>query len=148
IAEYQNIFTRIQVVGPAYPGVPLGRDSVERQGRTGHWHLLGRLGDAQIGPVYLGMTGLLSVICGFISFEIIGLVMLDSVNWDLRHLVGQLLGRAPEPPPPRYGLRFPPLNEGGWWLVAGFFLSLSVLLWWVRTYRRARALGMGTHVAW
>ena len=47
-----------------------------------------------------------------------------------------------------YGLRIPPLNEGGWWLLAGFFLTASILLWWVRMYRRARALGMGTHVAW
>ncbi|MEL0251753.1 MAG: photosynthetic reaction center subunit M, partial [Novosphingobium sp.] len=29
-----------------------------------------------------------------------------------------------------------------------FFLTTSILLWWVRTYTRARALGMGTHVAW
>ncbi|OZA16439.1 MAG: hypothetical protein B7Y02_03250 [Rhodobacterales bacterium 17-64-5] len=27
------------------------------------------------------------------------------------------------------------------------FLTTSVILWWARTYRRARALGMGTHVA-
>ncbi len=32
--------------------------------------------------------------------------------------------------------------------MAGFFLTSSVILWWVRMYRRARALGMGTHVAW
>ena len=32
--------------------------------------------------------------------------------------------------------------------MAGFFLTTSILLWWTRTYRRARALGMGTHVAW
>ena len=32
--------------------------------------------------------------------------------------------------------------------MAGFFLTSSVLLWWLRMYRRARALGMGTHVAW
>ena len=32
--------------------------------------------------------------------------------------------------------------------MAGFFLTSSILLWWVRMYRRARALGMGTHVAW
>jgi photosynthetic reaction center M subunit len=32
--------------------------------------------------------------------------------------------------------------------MAGFFLTASLLLWWVRMYRRARALGMGTHVAW
>ena len=32
--------------------------------------------------------------------------------------------------------------------MAGFFLTLSILLWWIRMYRRARALGMGTHIAW
>ena len=32
--------------------------------------------------------------------------------------------------------------------MAGFFLTTSILLWWTRTYRRARALGMGTHVSW
>ncbi len=32
--------------------------------------------------------------------------------------------------------------------MAGFFLTASILLWWVRIYRRARALGLGTHVAW
>jgi len=88
------------------------------------------------------------VICGFIAFEIIGLVMLDSVNWSIREFYRQFFWLALEPPAPKYGLRFPPLNEGGWWIVAGFFLSLSVILWWVRTYRRARALGMGTHVPW
>ena len=36
----------------------------------------------------------------------------------------------------------------GWWLLAGFCLTTSILLWWARMYRRARALGMGTHVAW
>ena len=33
-------------------------------------------------------------------------------------------------------------------MLAGFFLTASILLWWLRMYRRARALGMGTHVAW
>ena len=32
--------------------------------------------------------------------------------------------------------------------MAGFFLTASIILWWVRTYRRARQLGLGTHVAW
>jgi photosynthetic reaction center M subunit len=40
------------------------------------------------------------------------------------------------------------MNQGGWWLLAGFFLTTSVLLWWVRIYKRARALGLGTHTAW
>ena len=32
--------------------------------------------------------------------------------------------------------------------MAGFMLTTSILLWWTRTYRRARQLGLGTHVAW
>jgi photosynthetic reaction center M subunit len=90
-----------------------------------------------------------SLICGFIAFEIIGLNMWASVNWDPVQFVRQLPWLALEPPPPAAGLcMICPLNEGGWWQITGFFLTLSILLWWVRVYRRARALGMGSHVAW
>jgi photosynthetic reaction center M subunit len=92
--------------------------------------------------------GLASLICGFIAIEIIGLNMFASVGWDPIQFVRQLPWLALEPPPPAYGLSLPPLNEGGWWLLAGFFLTASILLWWARVYRRARKLGMGTHVAW
>ncbi|MBT9455517.1 MAG: photosynthetic reaction center subunit M [Burkholderiaceae bacterium] len=147
-AEYQNIFTSVQVVAPSYPGVPIGRDEHEREGPATHWHLLGRLGDAQLGPIYLGWLGVASLICGFIAIEIMGLNMWASVGWDPVQFVRQLPWLALEPPPPDYGLSLPPLNQGGWWLMAGFFLTMAILLWWVRMYRRARALGMGTHVAW
>ncbi len=148
MAEYQNLFTRVQAVAPAYAGVPLSRTG-GRAGRPAHVHLLGRIGDAQIGPIYLGWFGLASLLCGFIAIEIIGLNMLASVNWDPIQFVRQLPWLALEPPPPEMGLQlFPPLNHGGWWLMAGFFLTSSILLWWVRMYRRARELGMGTHVAW
>ena len=139
MAEYQNIFTRIQVRGPVpYPGVPLPADNSPREGTPREVHLFGRLGDAQIGPIYLGYLGILSLLFGFIAFEIIGLTMLASVNWNISEFIRQLFWLALEPPPPEYGLRIPPLNKGGWWIVAGFFLTLSMLLWWVRTYRRAR----------
>ncbi|MCE9656967.1 MAG: photosynthetic reaction center subunit M [Burkholderiales bacterium] len=146
--EYQNLFTTVQAVSPAYAGVPLGRDQAERTRGTGHVHLLGRIGDAQLGPIYLGFFGVASLLCGFICIEIIGLNMLASVNWDPVQFIRQLPWLALEPPPAKYGLSIPPLNEGGWWRIAGFFLTCSVLFWWVRMYRRARALGMGTHVAW
>ncbi|MGC4394563.1 photosynthetic reaction center subunit M [Hydrogenophaga sp. T2] len=146
--EYLNLFTRVQVDAPSYPGIPVDRGQAEREGPPIHVHLLGRLGDAQLGPIYLGWFGLASLICGFIALEIIGLNMWASVNWDPIEFVRRLPWLALEPPSPAYGLSIPPLNEGGWWLMAGFFLTLSVLLWWVRMYRRARALGMGTHVAW
>jgi photosynthetic reaction center M subunit len=146
--EYQNIFTRVQVRGPAHMGPSMSPGTWVRQGKPFFVYWFGKFGDAQVGPYYLGFLGLASIICGIIAIEIIGLNMWASVGWDPVQFVRQLPWLALEPPPPEYGLSLPPLNKGGWWLVAGFFLTASILLWWLRTYRRARALGMGTHVAW
>jgi photosynthetic reaction center M subunit len=149
MAVYQNIFTTIQVRGPVEMGVPLQRGDSRRHGKPFFNYWLGRIGDAQIGPIYLGTTGFVSIVCGIIAIEIIGLNMLASVNWSPIEFVRQLPWLALEPPLPEHGLKIlPPLKEGGWWLMAGFFLTTSILLWWVRMYRRARSLGMGTHVAW
>jgi photosynthetic reaction center M subunit len=148
MAEYQNIFTRVQVRAPADPGVPIGSEGFHRMGGSRFSYWAGKFGDAQIGPIYLGATGVLSLVFGFLAFEIIGLNMWASVNWDPVEFVRQLPWLALEPPPPEYGLRIPPLHDGGWWLMAGFFLTVSILLWWLRTYNRAKALGMGTHLAW
>ncbi|PZF76135.1 photosynthetic reaction center subunit M [Aestuariivirga litoralis] len=146
--EYQNIFTRVQVHGPDDLGVPLKPGNWPREkGITTNW-LLGIIGDAQLGPIYLGGIGIMSLLCGFIAIEIIGLNMLASVNWNPIQFVRQLFWLGLEPPPAKYGLGLAPLREGGWWQMAGFFLTASILLWWLRTYRRARALGMGTHIAW
>jgi hypothetical protein len=41
----------------------------------------------------------------------------------------------------------PPLNEGGWYIIAGFFLPPRSLLWWAGS-TGAPALGLGKHVAW
>ncbi len=130
-------------------GVPLGRGDVGRDGRPWFFRLLGIIGNAQIGPIYLGFTGVASLLCGFIAFEIIGLNMWASVNWSPTEFLRQLPWLSLQPPGPEYGLQVAvPLNEGGWWLMAGFFLTTSLFLWWIRTYVRARALGLGTHVAW
>jgi photosynthetic reaction center M subunit len=150
MAEYQNIFTRLQVNNPAYPGVDFLPGTAEggREVPPFFMYLLGKIGDAQIGPIYLGWAGVTSAACFFIAFEIIGLNMLASVNWDVVQFVRQIFWLALEPPPPSYGLSIPPLNEGGWWLMAGFFLTSSLLLWCFRMYRLAKAHGMGTHTAW
>ena len=149
MVEYQNIFTQVQVRAAPYPGVPLERGPWVRSGEARFSYFLGKIGDAQVGPIYLGWTGVTSLLCGFVAFEIIGLNMWASVHWDPVQFVRQLPWLALEPPPPAAGLcMICPLNEGGWWQIAGFFLTLSILLWWVRVYRRARALGMGSHVAW
>ncbi len=149
MAGYQNIFTQVQVRGPLDQGIPLPRGNFPRDGTPVFSRLIGLIGNAQIGPIYLGSLGVASLICGFIAFEIIGLNMWASVGWNPVEFIRQLPWLSLQPPPPEYGIQiFPPLAEGGWWLMAGFFLTTSVLLWFVRTYTRARALGLGTHVAW
>jgi photosynthetic reaction center M subunit len=148
MAEYQYIFNRVQVRTSPRRWIPVENGEFERvgEGRFSYW--LGRIGNAQIGPIYLGWLGIASIACGVIAFEIIGLNMWASVNWDPVEFVRQLFWLSLEPPGPEYGLSIPPMSEGGWWLLAGFFLTASILLWWLRMYRRAVALGMGTHVAW
>ena len=149
MASYQNIFTQVQVRGPIEYGVPLPAGQMSRDLKPWFSRLLGYFGNAQIGPIYLGTLGVASLICGFLAFEIIGLNMWASVNWNPIEFVRQLPWLSLQPPPPEYGLQIlPPLAQGGWWLIAGFFMTTSVILWWVRTYVRARALGLGTHVAW
>ena len=146
---YQNIFTQVQLRGELEPGVPLGPHNEDRIGPFGSSYLMGKLGGTQLGPIYLGKLGLASIICGFIAIEIMGFNMLASVNWSPIQFVRQFFWLALEPPPAKYGITsIPPLAEGGWWLIAGFFLTAAILLWWMRTYRRAKELGMGTHVAW
>jgi len=146
--DYQNIFTRVQVRAAPYPGVPMEGGSSVRQGPPIFNYWLGKIGDAQLGPVYLGWLGLASLLCFFVAIEIIGLNMAASVNWNPLEFLRQLPWLALEPPSPDYGLHLPPLDKGGWWLMAGFFLTASILLWWVRMYRRARALGLGLHTTW
>ncbi|MEY4285827.1 MAG: photosynthetic reaction center subunit M [Betaproteobacteria bacterium] len=148
MAQYQNLFTTVQATGPVHHGVDLGHGNSPRTGEpiTNYW--LGWIGNAQIGPIYLGGLGLASLICGLFATTIIGMNMLASVNYDPVQFIRQLFWLSLEPPPPAYGLSFPPMNQGGWWLLAGLFLTASLFLWWWRTYRRARELGMGTHVAW
>ena len=149
--DYQNLFTQVQVVAEPHHGSHLNprKDERERIGQPFLVHLFGRLGNAQIGPVYLGTIGIASLFFGMIGFQIIGWNMLSSVNWDPIQFIRQLFWLSLDPPLPKHGLSLNmPLSEGGWWMMAGAFLTASILVWWWRTYRRAIAVGMGTHIAW
>ncbi len=149
MAQYQNIFTQVQLRGLPETGPALPAEDSPRTGKGSFNYWLGKIGNAQIGPIYLGYLGVASLVCGLIAFEIIGLNMWASVGWDPVQFVRQLFWLALEPPGPEYGFSpFVPLHKGGWWILAGAFLTASILLWWVRIYRRARQLKMGTHVAW
>ena len=147
--EYQNIFTQVQVRGPAEMGVDNENNMMsERIGTPGFSNLAGWLGNAQLGPVYLGWTGVISLATGLLWFNIVGLNMLAQVGWSIPEFLRQFFWLALEPPGPEWGLRMPPLDQGGWYLISSLFLLVSVCTWWLRTYLLAQQHKMGKHVAW
>src|SRR4051812_30437443 len=96
--RYQNMFTQVQLRGPLEVGPALPPGSFDRTRGGFYSHLLGRIGAAQVGPIYLGKLGIASLVCAYLSFEIIGLNMFASVNWNPIQFVRQLPWLALEPP--------------------------------------------------
>ena len=148
MAEYQNIFTQVQVRAAPEMGMVEGVDLTNRTKSASFSNLAGWLGNAQLGPVYLGAMGVLSLVSGAIWFMLVGAWYWYQAGLNPAVFARDLFWFSLEPPAEEYGLGFAPIAEGGLWLIASFFLLISVLAWWVRTYLRAEALGMGKHVAW
>jgi photosynthetic reaction center M subunit len=149
--EYQNIFTQVQVQGEPEMGMAQTGENIlggERTKKAGFSTLIGWLGNAQLGPIYLGWAGLISLATGTLWFNIVGLNMLSQVDWSIPEFIRQLFWLALEPPGPEHGLSFPPLNDGGWYIISSFFLLVSVMSWWLRTYLLAVQHQMGKHIAW
>ena len=148
MAEYQNIFTQVQVRGPAEMGLVEGVELGNRTKSASFSNLAGWLGNAQLGPVYLGTMGVVSLMSGAVWFMLCGAWFWYQAGFNPAVFARDLFWFSLEPPAEEYGLGFAPLSEGGLWLIASFFLLVSVVAWWVRTYLRAQALGMGKHVSW
>lgn len=148
MAEYQNIFTQVQVRGQPEMGMT---EAVELSNRTRTARfstLMGWFGNAQLGPVYLGTMGVISLVSGLAWFMTVGVWYWYQAGFNPAVFLRDLFWFSLEPPAEEYGLGFAPLAEGGLWIIASFFLLISVCAWWVRTYLRAQALGMGKHVCW
>jgi photosynthetic reaction center M subunit len=148
MAEYQNIFTQVQVRAQPEMGMVEDVEVGNRTKSASFSTLAGWFGNAQLGPIYLGTFGVISVATGAIWFMLCGAWFWHVAGYNPGVFMRDLFWMALEPPGPEWGLRVPPMAEGGLWLLASFFLLISVLTWWVRTYLRAEALGMGKHVAW
>jgi len=148
MAEYQNIFTQVQVRAMPEMGMVEGVELDNRSKGASFSSLLGWVGNAQLGPIYLGTFGTISLATGAIWFLIIGVYYWGQAGYNPAVFMRDLFWFSLEPPGPEWGLRIPPMNEGGLFLVAGFFFLISLSTWWIRTYLRAEALGMGKHVAY
>ena len=148
MAEYQNIFTQVQVRAAPEMGMVEGVELENRTKSASFSNLLGWFGNAQLGPIYLGAMGVLSLAAGTVWFVMVGLWFWDQAGYNPAVFLRDLFWLSLDPPSPEYGLGMPPMREGGYFLIASFFLLISVMSWWVRTWLRAEALGMGKHVAW
>ncbi|MEM1076010.1 MAG: photosynthetic reaction center subunit M [Pseudomonadota bacterium] len=148
MAEYQNIFTQVQVGGPPEMGMVEDADLTERSKSASFSRLLGWFGNAQLGPFYLGGLGMLSLGTGAIWFLMVGASFWGQAGYNPGVFMRDLFYFSLEPPAPEYGLGFAPLNDGGMWLIASFFLLVSVMSWWGRSYVLAQQMKMGKHVFW
>ena len=101
MARYQNIFTQVQLSHAPEYGIPLrARQRTENPGDYLQPLAGPNWARRRSGPIYLGWTGIASLIFGFLWFEIVGLNMLASVNWDPIQFMRQLPWLALEPPGP------------------------------------------------
>ena len=134
MAEYQNFFTQVQVSASPEMGMVEGVDVGARTKGASFSTLMGWIGNAQLGPIYLGTAGVVSIAAGLIWFEIIGFWFWRQAGYDPAVFLRDLFWLS--------------LEQGGMFLLAGFFFMISLWSWWLRTYLRAEALGMGKHIAW
>ena len=148
MAEYQNIFTQVQVQGPPEMGIVDGVDLQDRTSRASFSALAGWFGNAQLGPVYLGPFGVVGLATGLIWFFLVGISFWVQAGFSPGVFMRDLFYMALEPPGPEYGLGFAPIWEGGLWLIASFFLLVSVIAWFIRSWVLAEQLGMGKHVCY
>jgi len=73
MAEYQNIFTQVQVRAAPEMGMVEGVELENRTKSASFSTLLGWFGNAQLGPIYLGTLGVISLATGLIWFVMVGM---------------------------------------------------------------------------
>ncbi len=119
-------------------------------GKPGYIGLMDKLfGSGQVLPIYVGVWGIISVVTFTACIAIILLEFGYQVGWNPVSYIREFPNLAVNPPATTYGLRMDaPWHQGGAWLLATFFLHLSVLSWWARIWTRAKATGIGTQLAW
>ncbi|MFN3593032.1 MAG: photosynthetic reaction center subunit M, partial [Thermaurantiacus sp.] len=118
MAEYQNIFNQVQVRGAPEMGMVEGVDLANRGRGARFSTLAGWLGNAQLGPVYLGTMGVISLFSGVVWFTMVGAWFWYQAGFNPAVFLRDLFWLSLDPPSPQYGLSFPPLAEGGYYLIA------------------------------
>jgi len=114
--------------------------SFERKYRVRGGTLIGGdLFDFWVGPFYVGFFGVTTAIAALLGTALIfaSAAQGDTLNPWLISI---------EPPAIEAGLRFMPLNEGGYWQVITACALVAFVSWALREVEICRKLGMGYHV--
>ncbi len=113
-----------------------------RTTRRFYLRFLEGLADTQIGPLYIGVWGIFALVFFAITVFVILFGYLQQVGFNPILFVREFPVLSVEPPPPSYGLKLAPLAQGGYWQIATFFLTLSIVFWLIRIWSRAIANGL------
>ena len=113
-----------------------------RTSRRFYLRFLEGLADTQIGPIYIGVWGIFALVFFAITVFVILFGDLQQVGYNPILFVREFPVLSVEPPAPGYGLKLAPLAEGGYWQIATFFLTLSIVFWTIRIWSRAIANGL------
>ena len=114
-------------------------------------NFLERLFDnGQVGPIYIGYAGTISLAAFTVGFLVIVEHFLWQGNYDIFAFARDFLVLSLDPPPVEYGLSWTaPWHEAnGAWVFATTMLHVSVIAWTVRIYNRARAASIGYRIVW
>ena len=97
------------------------------------------LADTQIGPLYIGVWGILALAFFGMTVFIILFGYLQQVGLNPIRFVREFVVLSVDPPAPSYGLKLAPLDKGGYWQISTLFLTLALLFWTIRIWTRAIA---------
>jgi photosynthetic reaction center M subunit len=120
-----------------------------RIGPTAEVPWLEGLAETRVRPVYLGFWAILSIITGGIFTFIWIMEMFRKVDFNAVLFAQRFFVLQVDPPAPSAGLSLNvSLEDGGWWLISTFFLTVCILAWDVHLWERAKANNLRPTVAW
>jgi photosynthetic reaction center M subunit len=105
-------------------------------------------GNGKVLPIYVGVWGVIGLAAFMVCVFIILTSYMHEVGNNPIAFIREFWNLAVMPPAAKYGLSWNvPWYDGADYLVATFFLHISVLAWAARLYDRARKTGLAPHLA-
>ncbi len=98
--------------------------------------------DTQLGPIYLGVYGVIAFLVGGFGFLLWFFALFQQVGFSPGLFLRDFVALSVDPPSAKYGLRFAPLSSGGYWVILNALFTSAIFFWWLRVFTRAKQLGL------